>query len=91
MQRYVRCGEVPLFLIYYQDRRGQGKHSVMLCSFRKLRQLLREKRGFTEPARYGRVLYTGRTNTPNEVIRSMLKERYDFDLDDYEASTPRIV
>ncbi len=80
--RCVRCGEMPLYLIYYQDRRGRQSHCVMLCTLKKLRVLLRQKKGFSNPGQYGNIIYNGHTEQPNDTLSAMLKSRYDFDIED---------
>lgn len=77
---YVRCGEMPMYLIFYSDRRGYGEHSVMLCTHRRLRALLRQKKGFDSPADYGKVVYRGREGAPYPTMDILLKARYGFDL-----------
>lgn len=80
---------MPLFLIFYHDQRGYGEHSVMLCSYRKLRKLLRQFKGFETPDDFGKILYTGSDSTLNPAIRAMLKQRYDFDLDKADTTGAR--
>lgn len=77
---YIRCGELPLYLIFYHDRFGKSNHSAMLCSFRKLKKLLSQFKGFDAPEHYGKIVYTGHENTQFDILQAMLKSRYDFDL-----------
>lgn len=77
---YVRCGEMPLYLIFYHDQRGYGEHSVMLCTHRKLRTLLRQKKGFETPNIYGKIIYKGKESAPYPTMGMLLKARYGFDL-----------
>jgi hypothetical protein len=84
IERYVQCGEMPLFLIFYRDRRGAHSHCAMLCTYKNLRLLLRQRKGFSAPEQYGRVLYASHTEKPNDAFRYMLKERYGFDFEAYE-------
>jgi len=81
IERYVRCGAVPLYLIFYRNRGGAKGHYAMLCTIRNLRKLLKEYKGFISPDSYGRVIYKGREAEPSEVIKYILKSRYDFDLE----------
>jgi hypothetical protein len=90
IERYVRCGEMPLFLIFCRDRGGWKRYCVMLCNIRNLRQMVRLRRGFENPKDYGRVLCTGEGSEPSEMIREMLKARYDFDLNNNSASEIRL-
>lgn len=73
---------MPLYLLFYHDQRGYGEHAVMLCNYRKLRQLLRKTKGFEAPDTYGKVLYTGHEDAPFHTLTAMLKGRYDFSLDE---------
>lgn len=79
IERYVRCGAMPLFLIFCKDRRGLEHYCIMLCTQRKLRELTHLRRGFSNPALYGRVVCSGFGAEPAETVRDMLKARYDFD------------
>lgn len=81
IERYVRLGEMPLFLIFCRDRRGLQHYCLLLRSVRKLRRLVHLRGGFTNPAQYGSVLSTSHSGAPNEQLREILKARYDFDLD----------
>lgn len=82
IERYARCGEMPLFLIFYRNRNGSQRHyCVMLCTLKNLRLLLRQRRGFTDPAQYGRIIYSHRGKELNDIVKYMLKARYDFDMD----------
>jgi hypothetical protein len=81
LTRYVRLGSLPMFLVFYHNRRGRFGHSVMLCNFKTLRTLIRDARkGFSDPADYGRVLYQSHANEPDDLLKDILKARYDFDL-----------
>jgi hypothetical protein len=80
IHHYIRCGEMPLFLIFYRDQRGNRGHCVMLCTAKNLRLLLRQRKGFSNPSDYGQVLYTSRSEEPSDMLKYMLKERYGFDL-----------
>jgi hypothetical protein len=86
LSHYMRCGEMPLFLLFYSDKRGNGGHCMMLCTYRKLRLLLRQRKGFSNPEKYGHVIYTSRGKEPNDMLKEMLKSRYGFDLSQYEAN-----
>jgi hypothetical protein len=88
LHRYVRCGEMPFFLIFCRDKRGMDSYCIMLSTLGKLRQMVRLRRGFPDPAKFGRILYDGKGSEPNEMIREMLKARYDFD---FEKSHPNEV
>ena len=81
IERYVQCGEMPLYILFCRDKRGYERYCVMLCSHRVLRQLLRLKKGFTDPAQYGRLLVGGHGAEPNNVVKEILKVRYDFSLE----------
>jgi hypothetical protein len=84
---YIRCGEMPLYLIFYQDHQGRGGHSVMLCTLKKLQELLRQFKGFNSPKQYGKVLYHSRENEPSDTLRAILKARYSFDLSYSETTS----
>lgn len=77
---------MPLYLIFYQDVRGRPSHCVMLCTFKKLRLLLRQKRGFTNPEQYGNIIYNGNTETPSDTLSALLKSRYNFDINAIEST-----
>lgn len=81
LTNYLKCGAMPLYLIFFRDQRGFSEHRVMLCSFRKLRKLLRQVHGFDNPDDYGKVVYAGKSATPNQLLKAMIRSRYDFDLD----------
>ena len=78
---YFRCGEMPLYLIFYRDLRGFAKHSIMLCSFKKLRELLIHGKHFDSPSHYGKVLFSGYSPAPTPLVKEILKSRFGFDLD----------
>ncbi len=83
LTHYTRVGALPVFLVFYHNRRGRFGHSVMLCNFKSLRQIIRKSRkGFTDPADFGRILYQSRGNEPDDMLRDILKARYDFDLNE---------
>jgi hypothetical protein len=84
--RCVQLGEMPLYLIFYEDKRGRQSHCVMLCTLKKLRMLLRKKRGFTNPEQYGNIVYSGHAEKPSETLSAMLKARYDFDINALEST-----
>ena len=90
LTRCVQCGEMPLYLIFYKDKRGRQSHCVMLCTFKKLRMLLRKKYGFSNPEQYGHIIYNGHAEKPAEMLSAMLKARYDFDMDRLESKTSDI-
>jgi len=90
VERYVRIGEMPLFLIFCRDRQGMQHYCVMLNSLKKLRQLVRMRRGFSDPMLYGNVLCIGRGGVINDAVRHMLKARYDFDLENCAAHEIRL-
>ena len=85
--RCVQCGEMPLYLIFFRDKRGRESHCVMLCTLKKLKMLLRKKRGFKNPEQYGNIIYNGHTGMPGEVLTALLKSRYDFDTAVLEGSS----
>ncbi len=80
VSRYVRCGHMPLYLIFCHNRYGQRRLCVMLCEHKNLKILLRQRRGFSNPKEYGRVLFNAYGSEPCSTLRSILKERFDFDL-----------
>ena len=80
LKRYAKCGAMPLFLLLLQDKYGHPSHSILLCSFRNLKRLLRLRKGIENPKDFGRVLYSGYGEEPNETLRSIIKEKYDFDI-----------
>ncbi len=77
---YVRCGEMPLYLLFYRNKSGRPMHCAMLCTMKNLRQLLRKRKGFTDPKQYGQVVYQQYDEKPNEELVGMLKSRYYYDL-----------
>lgn len=81
---YVKCGEMPLYLLFYYDRRGYSEHSVLLCTHKQLKLLLRQTKGFETPKDYGKVIYKGRENAPYPTMGTILKARYGFDLNNAE-------
>lgn len=90
ISNYVQCGEMPLFLIFYHDRRGNDGYCAMLCTHKKLRDLLRLKRGFSTPDNYGHVIYQGSGKEPNDVLKDMLKARYDVNFDNLLVNDIRL-
>ena len=80
IEYYIRCGEVPLYLLSYSDRFGKKSQSVILCSFKNLDKLIRKHRRFKDPAKYGKVTYISHSQQPIHMLSAMLKERYDYDL-----------
>jgi len=89
--RCIRCGEMPLFLIFYETRSRQRAYCVMICNFKNLKLLLKQRRGFDDPSKYGQVLFTSREEQPGELLKSILKERYDFDLDHCDINEVKLV
>ena len=83
VDRYLRCGAMPLYLIFYKNRQGHRGHYVMLCTLKKLRKLLRQKRGFSSPEIYGRIIHKSFESEPSDILKYILKARYDFDLNQY--------
>ena len=81
IERYIRCGAMPLYLIFFRNQQGVVGHYVMLCTTKKLRDLLKEKKGFIEPKKYGRVIYKSFEKEPSDTLKYMLKSRYDCDPD----------
>jgi hypothetical protein len=90
VDRYVRCGAVPLYLIFYRTRQGQRSHFVMLCTLKKLRVLLSERKGFTDPAAYGQVIFKSHDSEPSDLLKYIIKSRYDFDLDQVTGTENRL-
>lgn len=86
VDRYIRCGEMPLFIIFCHNRRGIKRHCIMLCSFSSLRKLLRMRHGFMDPAKFGRVLYKGRGDEITDMMKGILKERFDFNVEAYNPN-----
>lgn len=85
----IRLGEMPLYLLFYQDKYGRQTHSVMLCTLKNLRVLSRLRHGFESPEQYGHVLFSGHSDTPSEAMVALLKSRYDFDWENNEESDAR--
>lgn len=88
IERYIQCGEMPLFLIFYKDRHGNRGHCAMIVSYKNLRSLLRKRKGFSDPAQYGRILYTSHSDEPSDSLRFMLRERYGFDFEQSPVNIP---
>ncbi len=86
LNRCLRCGDWPIYVVFYQDRRGNARHSVLLCHFSDIRRLLRKRRGFEQVSDFGKVLYDNASVEPNELLRDILKARYDFDLNADETN-----
>jgi len=81
IDHYQKCGAMPLYLIFYRNIDGRKGHYVLLCPMRKLRVLLRQHKGFSDPEKYGRIIYRGQESEPGDILKSILKTRYYFDLD----------
>lgn len=81
IDRYLRCGAMPLYLIFYKSRQGIKGHYAMLCNLKTMRFLLRQKRGFSDPDQYGRIIYKSYDSEPGDALKYILKSRYDFDLE----------
>jgi len=62
----------------------------MLCSLKRLRELVRIRRGFSEPSRFGRVLCVGHGAMPRDTVCEMLKARYGFDLENHVGMETRL-
>lgn len=71
---------MPLYLLLMQDKYGHHTHSILLCTFKNLKLLLRKRKGIENPKQYGKILFSGHGIEPNEVIQYILKEKYDFDI-----------
>jgi hypothetical protein len=91
LERYVKCGAMPLYLVFYRDSRGRKGHCAMLCTVRKLRGLLQQRKGFASPESYGRIIYKGFDDEPSELLKQIIKARYDFDLDHAASMENRLM
>lgn len=87
IDRYMRCGELPLYLIFYRNQNGRKAHCVMLCTMKNLKLLLRQRKGFKNPNHFGNVVYNGYAEKPRDELQAMLKSRYYFELPFNEEST----
>jgi hypothetical protein len=81
---------MPLYLIFYHTRRNLFSHCVMICTFKNLKLLMKQRRGFSDPGLYGNILYTSHDDKPNDMLKSLLKARYDFNLENFESNEVRI-
>ena len=91
IDRYIKCGVMPLYLVFYRNKHGHYAHCAILCTVKKLRALLRQRKGFKNPEQYGRVLYSGYTAEPSELLKQIIKVRYDFDLNHVEHMENRLL
>lgn len=84
MQRYLRCGEMPVFLVFYRTKARRRGHGIMLCNHRGLRRLQEtQEEGFTDPSAYGRTLCRHTTNDGMEIVKAIVKLRYNFDMNTF--------
>lgn len=81
IDRYIKCGVMPLYLVFYRDNSGRTSHCAILCTVKKMRMLLRQRKGFESPQSYGKIIYKGFSREPSELLKQIIKVRYNFDLD----------
>lgn len=83
--RYIHDPDLPFFLVLYRARSRRHGYSIMTCSFKNFRKLLRQRTGFSDPDLYGRTICKVYSNDALDMLRVLLKERYDITLDEDAA------
>lgn len=79
--RYLQYPDLPFYLVFYRARSRKHGYSIMTCSFKNFRRLLRQKNSFSDPGLYGRTICKFYSNDALDMLKILLKERYDITLD----------
>ena len=79
---------MPMYLIFYRNRRGEARHCLMLCKAKKLRALLSQHKGVGSLDEYGRIIYKSYEREPGSMLKGLLRSRYGCDLDKMPRNVP---
>lgn len=84
--RYIQYPDLPFFLVLYRARSRRHGYSIMTCNFKNFRKLLRQRRGFPDPDLYGRTICKIYSNDALDMLKALLKERFDITLESDDDS-----
>ncbi|MCE2926434.1 MAG: hypothetical protein LW823_02140 [Rickettsiales bacterium] len=89
IKKYAKCGQMPLYLIQLGDGHI-SENCLLLCKASRFKQIIKNKQLPTRITDYGKVIYRSSGVMSDEIIKALLKDRYDINLDDVATAGPRI-
>ncbi len=80
--KLIKSGAIPIHLVRCKDTSGRDCHFFLMCAPEKIKALKAVKDGVFDLKDYGKIIASGFGHEPSEATRKMLKDEYNFDVDE---------
>ena len=80
VDKVLKTSSVPIHYLTSKDENGRECYFVIICAKHKL-DLMLSGNELADPTEYGHVIDSGFGKRPPESVITMLKEKYQFDID----------